>query len=1139
MPDNQKKSIPFKKKRWPRVVAVIALLVAGLLMALPHVVRFSAQRWLENNGAQSAEINKVRLNLFAGTASINGLQVKLDNDVVLGDADLNLNIRLISLFKKVAHLETGVLSGLILDVELGEDGSLRIGSISIPASSDETTPEEPAEPADVSWFFRATNVQLTDCLIRFKMPGLEHNIYVKKAVLQNLFSGVSSEPAHLELEGTINDTPISLTLDRIEISSKSDRVTSGHIKIDGYKLDNLQELLKDALDSFTGSVALDGKIQASIDGDGTLAAQYTGALNVDDANIGNSDFSVTGPSVSYNGTIGYEQDKDLNMVIDVDGMLEGTETALKVPVADLDMLEKQLQIKGKTRVSISKEIDVTVATDADLTLGEFTLDLPPMNISNSSLDWLGRVEYKLPGGAGSQTVSVKGEASLHLPAFALEDTDFSMHTQAEEISWQGQVDLDLGADKAPMTILTDGLMSANGHQLTITDLLELREKTLAVDGITEISIGDDIKISHDGRKLQLADTSVSIAGTTSSGSLSWQGRAGYLLAGDASTVSLDGTLKGTALESLLEEQKITINQQDLSLITREVSLKIGEQIKLDGKASLEAGKLVVKDNGFPLAQLEKTVVAGLSGTATGGVQVEAVTFSSLETPATETQPLTVAVPEITFKNITSTDFTGVTVDELLLKTPAVHDTQNDILLVQIDSIAGRNIKADASAKLSLDSLTAAKGVFLKKEGKKHKPLATLAKMDVNKVSWSASDGLLVDTIALDSLFARYDKVKGTSTSKKTTKPAKKKEKKKGKETTEPAETATVPLQINSITLTGSSALRFTDHTLTTPFLATLALQTVEVKDINSGKPDSPMSFALKGKIDKYAPLEISGTATPFAGDLAVDAKIQLRNYSMQLLSAYVTDAIGTKFTKGQLNLTSDLKIEKDHLDLENHLVFQGLEAETVREELLEKLNNELPVPLDLALTMLRDHNGDIDLSIPITGPLAHISVNPTDIIVTALSKAIGIAVTPYLAYTFLGPAGALAYAGMKAGEMMLDTSFPTLEYENGATELTDAHKEILKNIGKAMEKNKDRDHSICSRVLLWELSGDIERNFDNQQKILQDEEARKKLLVIGGARAENVQQYLLQEFAINKEHLLICAPNINFEPDGKPMVGFR
>jgi len=51
-----------------------------------------------------------------------------------------------------------------------------------------------------------------------------------------------------------------------------------------------------------------------------------------------------------------------------------------------------------------------------------------------------------------------------------------------------------------------------------------------------------------------------------------------------------------------------------------------------------------------------------------------------------------------------------------------------------------------------------------------------------------------------------------------------------------------------------------------------------------------------------------------------------------------------------------------------------------------------------------------------------------------------------------------------------------LKFDNRATELTEAHQETLENVGNHIEDDRDLHYSICSKILRWELAGDIERN---------------------------------------------------------------
>jgi len=224
--------------------------------------------------------------------------------------------------------------------------------------------------------------------------------------------------------------------------------------------------------------------------------------------------------------------------------------------------------------------------------------------------------------------------------------------------------------------------------------------------------------------------------------------------------------------------------------------------------------------------------------------------------------------------------------------------------------------------------------------------------------------------------------------------------------------------------------------------------------------------------------------------------------------------------------------------MESDLVSKDLDAETVHGELADKLNNQLPIPLELALTMLRDSDGTIELKIPLKGELDDMHVGVTDLVITALGKGISVAVVPYLAYTALGPAGALAFVGAKVGAKLLHTNLPSLEFEPGSRELTESHIKTLDKVGKAIEKDKKKSYSICATVGLNEL-GKVDSSRDKNGPDIQSEAAHKELFELGDGRSQAVKEYLLSHFKIDEERLLICSPGINFKDSDKPTIEFK
>jgi hypothetical protein len=259
---------------------------------------------------------------------------------------------------------------------------------------------------------------------------------------------------------------------------------------------------------------------------------------------------------------------------------------------------------------------------------------------------------------------------------------------------------------------------------------------------------------------------------------------------------------------------------------------------------------------------------------------------------------------------------------------------------------------------------------------------------------------------------------------------------------------------------------------------------------------------------------------------------------MEHVSPYTINAIGTHFPTGILDYSSQLKINDGKIDMENTLVFTDLESKAVVGELAAKLDNQLPIPLNLALSMLRDRDGTINLDIPVSGEMSNLHLGLTNIIITALSKGITVAVAPYLAYTFLGPLGAVAFVGAEVGESLLHTNLPVLKFEPGAKVLTAEHKKILNTIGKTIAEDKQSNYSICTRVQHNELSAADSATTTNED-VLQNEALRKKLFELGELRSNLVKSFLLSNFEINEKELLICNPGLEFKEGTGPTISFK
>ncbi|MCF6187405.1 MAG: hypothetical protein L3J49_08025, partial [Desulfobulbaceae bacterium] len=132
-PTTQKKIL---KNKWVLTAAGTVLLLGIALLLLPVATKLYLTKWLLENGADTAVIQKIRINPLSGTIAIKGSTVTLGGNTVLSNADISFHVGMLSLFKKHADIKKAVLEGVTLDVELYEDGRMSFGSY-------KTTPAAP------------------------------------------------------------------------------------------------------------------------------------------------------------------------------------------------------------------------------------------------------------------------------------------------------------------------------------------------------------------------------------------------------------------------------------------------------------------------------------------------------------------------------------------------------------------------------------------------------------------------------------------------------------------------------------------------------------------------------------------------------------------------------------------------------------------------------------------------------------------------------------------------------------------------------------------------------------------------------------------------------------------------------------
>ena len=1046
------------KKRWIRACLALVLLCAVFLLVLPHGVRIGLERWLLNNGADQATISKIKINLFTGAASINGLDVTLGGETVLANSNIYLDIGLGALFSREAFIQRASFHNVNVDIEQSEDGSWRIGSISIPPGDVATETKKLEEEAGKLWFFGAQQLEMVDCIIHYSQPDLEMSLLVEHALLTEFSTNPSNASGAFMFKGQLNDAPLDLQLDTLRLAPELE--IGGSISTSGLHLDDLADFLQEYINPFSGMAGAEGKFNFTLSQDNTILIDYAGSIDLDEGDIGGPGYATGGKNLTWNGPVSYQQDKSNRIAINLDGSLKGSGLRLNLPDQKLQLLQESFEIKSKTAVNIDQQ--VTVNSEGKINLSGTNFTMPPYLVQNKNLLWEGNAFYTSAG----QHVKIDGTLNLSEPSFTLTEEESETTAAGNIIYWQGIVEY----------------------------LGEVKDKP-------------------------------------------------------ANTLSLAGKLHCSELNATLPDPGLHYSQNKITL-TNNLTLPLDDPRLLEGTADLQAEGLLLKDSatGQKLVSLERLMVEGLNASGGQSLAVDRVKTEKLELLSPTNDAMVMTISEIILSQLKTEDMQKFSAQTLAVKAFHADNTEQKKQLASIEAILLTDIKADDSLNIAAESLLVNNGhVFEQTISEEKSNFLQFARLSVNKPAWRDKAKLTIADINLEDTQVHFLKDKNgklllTQELQELKGEPSEEQPAEGEEKEEKGTSPAFSFQIGEISVTGKSGIRYEDHALKFPFIANLAIETLRITDLDSGHPGKAASYELTGNLDKYAPLTIKGTIKPFAEEFSLQQAASFKNYPMISLAPYSIQYLGIVPTQGTLSVDSKLSIEKDYIDLQKTWLIKKLEIKTIEKELAGEFNSQLPLPLDSALSMLKDRHENIELSIPISGPKVDLDFGITGLFITPLSKAIVSATSSYLLFT-LGPYGAAAYVGLKVGEKLMETRVPPVVFEPGKSELTEDHIKYLERIAEILKNRPAIDLQLCAWVLPEEqtdhpseLSADNTKIDKSEQPVELSTDDKKALLKLGNSRAVTIKDYLVLEHDIDPGRLLLCLPELDESKDAQPRV---
>lgn len=213
----------------------------------------------------------------------------------------------------------------------------------------------------------------------------------------------------------------------------------------------------------------------------------------------------------------------------------------------------------------------------------------------------------------------------------------------------------------------------------------------------------------------------------------------------------------------------------------------------------------------------------------------------------------------------------------------------------------------------------------------------------------------------------------------------------------------------------------------------------------SSDPGMLAEVVVKGRVQNQGQLDITGKINPLSGNLYLDLLASLKDFELSPLTPYAAKYAGYGIERGKMSFDVRYKVEDRKLSAENRLVLNRLTFG-------EKVDSPdaIKAPVLLAVALLQDRNGNINLDLPIAGSLDDPQFSIGGIIVKAIFNLIGRAVT--------APFSLIAGLFAESGESS------HIAFNSGSSALQPKAQEKLNSLAKALQDRPGLQLDISGRA---------------------------------------------------------------------------
>ncbi|GAB1258826.1 hypothetical protein NBRC116494_33280 [Aurantivibrio plasticivorans] len=341
-------------------------------------------------------------------------------------------------------------------------------------------------------------------------------------------------------------------------------------------------------------------------------------------------------------------------------------------------------------------------------------------------------------------------------------------------------------------------------------------------------------------------------------------------------------------------------------------------------------------------------------------------------------------------------------------------------------------------------------------------------------------------------------------------------------------------RVGEMRIDSSSRLNIEDESISPTLNRVIHFRAFHIGELASASADRKTPVNIDFTTDEHDEISVKGHVSPLASTMNAELALVVDQFSATDYSPYVEVSTGYAITSGVVNLDSTILIDNDVVNVSNALEIKRLQLHESEAAIANEFNAGMPMPINTALSVIRDSDDVISLSLPIDGTLQDPNFRVAPAIRSSLATALTKASLSYIKYA-IQPWGAALLVGEQIVGAATKVSFDSVTYEPGSDELSSDMQSYL-NTMSTLFKEKSALNVVACPV---STSADKQVLQNKAKNPLDEESLNSQLAELSNARYRAFKTYMVEQGGVQSSQIVECLPTFNDKENAIPAVNLN